>query len=76
MRIGKLRNKLRDKKYLEKRYDKLTEKTSEMDDFRRFECSTFFRGYERAEYNQRKYNKVMKKLTRQINFIKRLLNIE
>ena len=76
MRIGKLRRKLKEKKFLEKQYDRLTNKAHEMNDFERFECSTFFRGFERAEYNQRKYNKTMKRLTRQIDFIKRLLNIE
>jgi len=76
MRIAKLRKRLKEKKFLEKQYNRLTQEASEMDDFRRFECSTFFRGYERAEYNQRKYDKTMKQLTRQIDFIKRLLNIE
>lgn len=76
MKIRKLRDKLKNKKFLESKYDQLTKEAEDMNHFREFECSSFFRGYERAEYNRRKYNKEMTRLTRQINFIKKLLKIQ
>jgi hypothetical protein len=75
MKIGKLRKKLKEKKFLEKKYDELTKKAHHWNSFLKFECSTFLRGYERAERNQRIYNKEIKKLRRQINFIKALMQI-
>ena len=76
MKIKKLRQKLKQKKFLEDRYDKLTQEAEDMNHFEDFKCSSFFVGYERAEYNQIKHDNKMKRITRQIDFIKRLLNIE
>lgn len=75
MKIGKLRKKLKEKKFLEKKYDELTEKARSWNTFLKFDCSTFFRGYERAERNKRLYDKEIKKIRRQINFIKTLMGI-
>ena len=75
MKIGKLRKKLKDKKFLEKKYDELTEQSQSWNTFLKFDCSSFFRGSERAERNQRLYNKEMPKIRRRIKFIKSLLKI-
>lgn len=74
MRIGKLRKKLKNKKFVESLYDRLTSESHELNHFETFECSDFFRGEHRAEYNRRIYVKSKKRLDRQISFVKRLLN--
>lgn len=73
MRIRKLRKRLKDRKFLEKMYNKLTIESDNLNRFRMFECDSLFTGYERAEYNRIIYDKKNKKLSRQIRFIKRLL---
>lgn len=75
MKISKLRNKLKDKKFLEAKYDELTQKSYEWNTFYKFECSSFFKGCERAERNRRLYENENKKIVRRINFIKSLLGI-
>lgn len=76
MKIKKLRKKLQDKKWLEKKYERLADEAQSWDSFRQFKCNNFFVGYEKAEFNLRKYNKNIKRVERQIDFIKTLLKID
>jgi hypothetical protein len=76
MRISKLRKKLRDKNWLENKYRSLTDDLEGWDRFEKFECCSTFVGSEKAEYNQRLYDKKTKVLYRHVRFIKKLLKIK
>ena len=76
MKLRKLRKKLENKKWLEKKYERLCSKAQTWHDFKEYHCEYFFVGSEKAEYNRRKYDKNMHRIERQINFIKSLLKIK
>ncbi len=73
MKIRKLRIKLNDVCFLNQKYNELTKKAESWNMFLKFECSDFFNGKERAEYNRQIYYKEIEKIRRQINFIKKLI---
>ena len=76
MKIKKLRRKLQDKEWLERKYESLANDSSRWDEFRRFKVDSFFIGGEAAIFNKRKYMKESKRVNRQIKFIKKLLKIK
>jgi len=76
MKIKRLRKKLKDKKFLEKKYNRLTEEAEHWHHFLTFECHEFFVGEEREKYNSRVHEKNMKRVNRQIEFIESLLGID
>mgnify|MGYP003629980845 CR=1 FL=1 len=68
--IQKFRDRLTNEKWLARKYRELLDKTRYWNDFERFECSSFFRGYELAEHNQEVYNKGYKKTLARLKYIK------
>ena len=76
MKIKKLRKKLKSKKFLEKKYDRLTRESQHWHHFLEFECHDFFVGYDRKRYNLRIYTKNIKRVERQIEFIESLLRVD
>lgn len=67
-RIRKLRNKILSDGYYEKRWDKLSQQCRYWDSFNTFECSSFFRGEERARFNQYLYDKTAPRLNRKSDY--------
>lgn len=55
--IAKLRKKISEKGYYEKRWDTYSRKCEKWNDFWRWKCRPFFVGDERADRNQYEYNK-------------------
>ena len=71
MKYAKLRNKIKDKRWVKKMLDKLYAESEDIDKFERFECSNFFRGEISAERNRKFYKKWSKQNIRHINFLNR-----
>ena len=71
-RFIKLRNKLKNKKYVNKLYKKYCEEYEELETFYTFECSSFFRGYYLAELNREKYYRRQYRLDKHLEFLNKL----
>jgi len=71
MNIKYIRNKIRDKKWLNKKLRELYKQLKDLHTYETFECTEFFVGKFLAERNRRYYNSRYKKLIKQINFLKR-----
>lgn len=56
-KIRKAREKIKEKRYINRRINKLKERLTNWRRFEQFECSSFFRGREVAELNQKIYDK-------------------
>lgn len=72
-KIRILRKKLKDKKWIKSEVKILLLHSRNMNDFRRFECSTFFRGYQNASRNIKWANKREKQINRQLKFLESFL---
>ena len=75
-RITKIRKKLKDKKYLQRKLDYFIAESERLEWFKSFECSIFFVGYHAAMINQRKYERAVKINDRHLVFIDNLLNLK
>jgi len=75
LRISKLRRKLKNKKYVERLYEKFCNDSSRWHNFEEFECNSFFVGSDKARLNRIKYNKKMRIIERHINFLEKLMDI-
>jgi hypothetical protein len=73
MKIAKLRRKLKDRKWLNRKYLELLDESERLNRFFDFECSSFFKGDKKAEYNRQIYYKKHRQNDRQIEFIESLL---
>ena len=71
--IRKIRRRIKDKKWLDRKLNSLMNEMSEWNTFYQFECSSFFRGRVVADYNIKKWEKGAAKTERQILFVTKLL---
>lgn len=69
-----MRRRISNKKWLTKRLNQLLDESHHWHTFEKFECSTFFKGYEKAAHNLKLYQKGSRRTSRQIKFIQSLLN--
>lgn len=74
MKVKKIRKKIQDIAWLKKKLDYLTEKAHEWHTFKTFDCSEFFRGTVRANYNLKIYEKEYGKVLRHIAFVEKLID--
>jgi hypothetical protein len=72
-KIKILRAKLKDKKWVESRVKDLLRDSRQMNTFRQFECSDFFRGYQNASRNRKWANKREAQINRQLSFLESFL---
>ena len=73
MKVKIIRRKLKDKKWIMKRYGQVLQATNKMNTFKQFECDPFFRGTELASVNLKVYEKEMFRLKRKIIFLEKFL---
>ena len=71
--IKKMKKLLNDKKWLKEKYKKLIDEIDDWETFKKFECCTFFKSYEKVEYNLEIYEKGIRKTRNRLNFIKSFL---
>lgn len=72
-RIKTTRKNLRNKDWVIEEYKRLLDKSKNIENFERFECSDFFKGKELAEHNRKRLVKKRSKNKRKIRFIKEIL---
>lgn len=65
----KMRENLKNKDWLNEKLIALYKESEEWNNFKTFECSDFFRGYDYAEYNRGIHERGSKKTSRRIRFI-------
>jgi hypothetical protein len=73
MKVKVIRKKLKNKKWVLKRYSQVLQETNKMNTFKQFDCDPFFRGSELASSNMKVYEKEMFKLRRKIKFLEKFL---
>jgi hypothetical protein len=73
MKVKLIRKKLKDKKWVLRRYAQVLQETNRMNTFKQFDCDPFFRGPELASANLKVYKKTMFRLRRKINFLQKFL---
>lgn len=73
MKVKLTRRKLKDKKWVLRRYSQVLQETSKMNIFKQFDCDPFFRGAELASSNSKVYDRKMFRLRRKITFLERFL---
>ena len=71
-KIEVMRKNLKDKKWVERKLDKLADEDEEWNHFYSFECSDFFKGSLKAERNRKKYYEATAKIERRVAFLKSL----
>lgn len=72
MKISKLRKKIKNPKWVQRKYSYFAQQHKYWEDFYRFQCSNFFEGEYNAEKNKLTYNKHAPQVERHCEF---LLNI-
>lgn len=72
-KIKYLRKKLKDKIWVKNRIKLLLNFSKEMNYYRMFDCSDFFRGYQLAKRNRIWADKREKQINRQLHFLEHLL---
>jgi hypothetical protein len=73
MKVKLIRKKLKDKKWVLRRYAQVLQETNRMNTFKEFDCDPFFRGEELASSNLKVYEKTMFRLKRKITFLQNYL---
>ena len=73
MKVKLIRKKLKDKKWVLRRYAQVLQETNRMNTFKQFDCDPFFRGDQMAAHNIETYEKAMFRLKRKIDFLKKYL---
>ena len=73
MKVKLIRKKLKDKKWVLRRYAQVLQETNRMNTFKQFDCDPFFRGEELASSNLKVYEKTMFRLKRKITFLQNYL---
>lgn len=73
MRIGKLRRKLKDEKFLRRKLTRLIGESERWNRFRQFKCDNFFVGHVAAKHNREIYDRNVDRIVRQIEFITQLI---
>ena len=73
MKVKLIRKRLKDKKWVLRRYSQVLQETKRMNTFKQFDCDPFFRGPELASANLKLYEKRMFKLRRKISFLQNYL---
>lgn len=73
MKVKLIRKKLKDKKWVLRRYAQVLQETNRMNTFKQFDCDPFFRGSELASVNLKVYEKNMFRLKRKITFLLKFL---
>lgn len=68
-----MRRLIQDKSWLRKKYEKLCDQAERWDHFRKFDCDAFFVGAYKAELNYKKYAVAVRRIDRQIKFVKSML---
>lgn len=68
-KITIMRNKIKDINYLTSKYYELLREYESIKTFETFECSDFFRGYEKAKHNKKVLKIMRNKCNRQYKFI-------
>jgi hypothetical protein len=69
-----LRNRMTNKKWLERKYRQLLDVSHELNSFYDFECSPFFRGSQLAAYNTEVYYQRKAQNDARLKYIKQHLN--
>ena len=69
--IRKLRNEISKKGYYEKRWEMYSEKCKQWERFERWECNSFFVGFQKAERNQYIYDTKGMRDIRKCDYYKR-----
>ena len=72
MKIGKLRKKLKDAKWITRKISRLVNESEEWSEFKQFKTNSFFVGKIKADYNYKLYEKNMDRIERQLRFLKKL----
>lgn len=70
--IRKMKKLLSDKKWLNKKYKHLIDASDSWNYFQKFQCEPSFRGYRKAAYNQKIYDKKIFKIKKQLDFLEKL----
>tara|TARA_R110000851_G_scaffold67718_4_gene152823 strand:- start:931 stop:1173 length:243 start_codon:yes stop_codon:yes gene_type:complete len=65
----KIRSNLADKQFLKLEIEHLERQLNNWRTFQQFECSSFFRGYELAKRNQKRYTQGHKKTIARLKYI-------
>ncbi len=72
-KIKILRAKLKNKKWVESKIKELLRYSRELNTFRQFECSDFFRGYQNASRNRKWADRREAQINRQLSFLESFL---
>jgi len=73
MKIKKLRQKLKNPKWVKRKYEDLLYEEERWNRFWQFECNWSFNSYAKREYSKKKYYANMPRVERQLKFIGSIL---